>query len=84
MAKKNEERMRDLAIITSIGKMMGYTRLSEQVKSGLITEDESTKIIAALDVVDETMTVEEADEIARRMVREAVDRLLADETGATS
>lgn len=81
MKKTSEVALGNLAIIVAMGKSLGFRGISAQVADGLITREEADKlieIIAAVeaDGADEEITIE----IGRRLIREAVDRLLTPES----
>lgn len=80
MKKTSEVALGNLAIIVSIGRSLGFRGISAQVADGLITREEADKLIEIIGVVeadgaDEDITIE----IGRRLIREAVDRLIMPE-----
>ncbi|WP_010495027.1 hypothetical protein [Paenibacillus elgii] len=72
----NEQLLREFVLITGLGDFLSADNVTEI--EGAVTPDEFSRLQAIVDTIPETDEVEaEVIALARRMVRESVERLLA-------
>lgn len=72
----NEQLLREFVLITGLGAVLGVDGVTEI--EGAVTPDEFSRLQAIVDTIPETDEMEaEVVSLARRMTREAVERLLA-------